>query len=439
MNKEGDRKLSGFQELWGEKMVQREKVVDSIVEGFRLFGFKPQVLPSLYLAESLGKESGVEEKMIYHFRDHGDRHIGLRFDHTVPLRDFVERNFSSLPFPYKRYEVGNVWRADRPGKGRYREFSQMDVDIVGDSSIQSDIEIATFIPTVMQRIGIDTTVRVNSRQILAGLAEAGGVAEKDRQLTLFRVIDKFEKIGLKGVNNELQKSGFSDNLLKLVETYLEISGSDQEVISKLDSIIGNSNSGKNGLSRLQEIMKIIRGSRYSDKQFVLDPSIARGLDYYTGIIIETRFNPDPTYGSICSGGRYDNFIRNPSSGYIPTIGVSIGIDRLIAAMESTNLLPQVVNNTKVAIINFEMEMFPEYLRIANSLRELGIATEVYQHNKKIRDQFGLVNKNHIPFAISYGADEAKKGILRIKNMDTSIEEIVNLNDLPKIREKIITK
>ncbi|KKQ77158.1 MAG: Histidine-tRNA ligase [Parcubacteria group bacterium GW2011_GWA1_38_7] len=439
MDKEGNRRLSGFQELWGSRMVQRERIMNSIIEGFHLFGFQPQVLPSLYLAESLEKGSGMGEKMIYHFHDHGDRHIGLKFDHTIPLRDFVERNFSNLSFPYKRYEVGNVWRADKPGKGRFREFAQMDVDIVGDDSVQADIEIASFIPIVMQKIGVDVTVRLNSRKILSGLAETGQVETENKQFAMFRAIDKFDKVGTDGVLRELEKYGFSKDILKLTKEYLNIKGSDDNVISELQGLVGSSKSGKEGVERMKQVMRVIRDSGYKDEQFVLDPSIARGLDYYTGIIIETRFNPDPTYGSICSGGRYDNFIHNPTSGYAPAVGVSIGVDRLLAAMESTNLLHSAVTNTKVAFINFGLDMLPEYSKLANSLRGLGISTEICQTDKKIKDQFGFINKSNIPFAIAYGPEEAAKEVVKVKNMSTSTEEEVKITDLPIFIQKKINE
>ncbi|MDO8658123.1 MAG: histidine--tRNA ligase [Candidatus Levybacteria bacterium] len=433
--RKSNQPLAGFQELWGQRMIQRERIMGDVIDSFRLFGFQPQVLPSLHLAESLEKGSGMEQKMIYNFTDHGDRHVALRFDHTVPLRDFVERNYSKLTFPYRRYEVGNVWRADRPAKGRYREFAQMDVDIIGDSSVQADIESALLIDNIMRGIGVDATVRINSREILGGLIDVNGLSENEG-INLLRVIDKFDKVGLQGVAKELQGLGFNATVISNVERYLSIQGSNDEVFDQLDNHIGSSEKAKQGLDRLAKVFYTIKDSGYESGRFRLDPSIARGLDYYTGLIAETTFNPDPTYGSICSGGRYDHFIRKPDGGFIPAIGVSIGIDRLLAAMESKNLLPDVKTNTRATIVNFGDNMLSQYLKLAGALRAAGIPTEINPSGIKLKGQMGAISKRGVPYAVILGSDEISRGVVKIKNMTTFAQEEIPLEQLTDfLREK----
>lgn len=435
MRRKSYQPLAGFQDIWGPRMIQREKIIEIITDSFRLFGFQPQVLPSLHLAESLEKGSGMEERMIYHFIDHGDRHIALRFDHTVPLRDFVERNYSKLTFPYRRYEVGNVWRADRPAKGRYREFAQMDVDIIGDSSVQADIETVLLVDNIMRGIGVDATVRVNSREILSGLIDVNGLSENEG-ISLLRVIDKFDKVGLQGVIKELQELGFNTAVTRNVERYLLIQGYNDEILYQLNSQIGSSEKARQGLNRLTKVFSEVKNSGYENRRLRLDPSIARGLDYYTGLIVETTFNPDPSYGSICSGGRYDCFIQKLTRGFIPAIGVSIGIDRLLAAMESKNLLPDTKTTSQVAIINFGDDLLTQYLSLANTLRSAGISTEINPSSIKLKEQMGLISKKGIPFSIILGSDEISRGVVKIKNMKTFAQEEIPLGQLTDfLREK----
>lgn len=426
--RKSNQPLAGFQELWGQRMIQRERIIGDVIDSFRLFGFQPQVLPSLYLADSLEKGSGMERKMIYNFTDHGDRHVALRFDHTMPLRDFVERNYSELRFPYRRYEVGNVWRADRPAKGRYREFAQMDADIVGDGSAQADTEAVLLIDNAMKKIGVDATVRINSREILSGLIDVNGLSQNEG-ISLLRVIDKFDKVGLRGVTKELQGLGFNASVISNVERYLSIQGSNDEVFDQLGNQIGSSEKAKQGLDRLTKVFYAIKDSGYESDRFRLDPSIARGLDYYTGLIAETTFNPDPSYGSICSGGRYDHFIRKPAGEFIPAIGVSIGIDRLLAAMESKNLLPDIKTNTRVAIVNFGNNMLSQYLKLAGALRAVGIPTEINPTGIKLKGQMGEISKRGIPYAVILGSDEISRGVVKIKNMKTFAQEEIPLEQL----------
>lgn len=426
--------LAGFQEIWGPLMNQREKITEAVISSFRLFGFQPQILPSLHLAESIQKSSGMEDKMIYHFMDHGDRHVALRFDHTVPLRNFVERKYSELTFPYRRYEIGNIWRADKPAKGRFREFAQMDADIIGDNSVQADIETVLLIDNIMQKIGIDATVRINSREILNGLTDVNGLSDKETAI-LFRAIDKFDKVGLQGVSKELRELGFNADVTKNVENYLSIQGSNDEIFAQLDNQIGSSAKAKQGLNRLVRVFSEIKNSSYESSHFKLDPSIARGLDYYTGLIAETTFNPDPSYGSICSGGRYDYFIQKPTGGFVPAIGVSIGIDRLLAAMESKSLLPDTKTASQVAIVNFGDELLTQYLSLANTLRSAGIPTEINPSGIKLKEQMGSISKKGIPFSIIFGSDEISKGVVKIKNMKTFTQEEIPINQLADFLRK----
>lgn len=423
------RKLAGFQDFMPEKMMARDLIIGKIKAAYALFGFLPQETPVLEYADLLLGKYGDNDKLVYQFRDNGDRHVAMRYDLTVPLSRVIQMYANDIVFPYRRYQVGMVWRADKPGKGRFREFMQVDADIVGDGSVLADIEIISLTLQIMKTLGIDATVRLNDRRVLDGLAEICKIPA-EMSPVLFRTIDKYDKIGAKGVMGELNKTPFPDGTLAIVERYLSITGLNDDVLQELQSLLGTSSSFQAGFSSLYAINDALKSSGGEQSMaFRIDPSIARGLDYYTGLIFETTFNSDPEFGSVCSGGRYDQLIKGVDGKPLPTIGVSIGLDRLFAAMESIDLIPRIKTTTQAFIVNFGNEYLGEYLRLATELRANGISVEISSDASKLKKQFRCADTKGIPMVIVMGPDELSQGNVVVKNMSKGLQETVERKDI----------
>lgn len=353
----------------------------------------------------------------------------MRYDLTVPLGRIIEMYGNSLIYPYRRYQIGMVWRADKPGKGRYREFMQMDADIVGDDSLLADVEMLLMVMDIMRGLDIRATVRINSRQILDSLVEICGL-QLSEGANLLRVIDKFDKVGVVGVKSELSNLAFSEEVIATVEKYLLIGGNNSEILASLKLLLETSASFEAGYNRLSDIVNTVEKSGVANKDCLrVDPAIARGLDYYTGLIFETTFLDDPEFGSICSGGRYDRLIKLSSGEPTPAIGISIGLDRLFAAMESANLTSKVKTTTQVFIINFDNAYLARYVSIAKKLRDSDMTVEVSTKPVKIAKQMKQASLKGVPFVILVGEDEIAAGQAVIKNMKTGEQKSVFMEDL----------
>jgi len=354
-----------------------------------------------------------------------------RYDLTVPLSRVIQMRSNDICFPYRRYQVGMVWRADKPGKGRYREFMQMDADIVGDGSTLANIETIFLALQIMKRLSIDATIRMNDRRILDSLAEVCQISINMRH-NLFRIIDKYDKIGMSGVMEELKKVPFSEDILLIVKKYLSITGTSDEVLEALRELLGSAPNFQPGMDCLLEINNALKANGTDLRSYRIDPTIARGLDYYTGLIFETTFNPDPEYGSICSGGRYDRLIKGADGKFLPTIGVSIGLDRLFAAMESIDLISQIKTTTQVFIVNFGNQYLSECLLLAGDLRENGISVEISPDASKLKKQLKCVNTKGIPRVILMGPDELIQGKVVVRNMLDGSQEAVDRKDISRM-------
>lgn len=410
------RILRGFQDLLPEKMLVRNALIEKITANYKRFGFFPQDTPCLEYADLLlGKYGEEGENLIYEFRDKGNRHVAMRYDLTVPLSRIIQMYGKSITFPYRRYQIGKVWRADKPGKGRYREFTQVDIDIIGDDSVLSDVEIPLVIISVMKDLNIQTVVKINSREILNSLIEICNLDEENG-INLMRVIDKFEKVGIHGVISELAELNFKSEVVNIVKKYLSIQGDNEEILAGLQKLLSDAPSFEKAFKRITEVTKMLNDSGNVKGRFNLEPSIARGLDYYTGIIFETIPSDDPSIGSICSGGRYDRLIKLPSGEFTPAVGTSIGLDRLYDVMESVNLLPKIKTTTDVFIVNFNQEDVGQYLQVASELRENGIAVEVSSKPGKLGKQLKTANKKGIPVVLIIGPSEITNDEVVIKNM-----------------------
>lgn len=422
--------LSGFQDFLSENMRSRSAVIGIVKQCYEKFGFLPQETPCLEYADLLLGKYGENQKLVYDFHDKGMRHVALRYDLTVPLSRIVRMYGNELAFPYRRYQIGMVWRADKPGKGRYREFMQMDADIVGDNSLLSDVEIILLNIEIMKGLNIRSRVKINTRQVLDLLIEkceldvVGGTE-------LVRCIDKFDKIGAKGVIGELKKLDFSSKVVTVVNDYLNIRGNNAEIISGLKKLFGSVESCDMAIEYLENFVALMMQLNVGDENFSLEPSIARGLDYYTGIIFETTFLDDPGFGSICSGGRYDRLIKTSSGQELHSIGISIGLDRLFAAMESESLLPALKPSVDVLIVNFGADYYAGYLSFALRLRAIGLKVEIFSQPAKLAKQMKTANSKKVSFVVLHGEDESTRGEVVIKNMLTGeqrAEKIINLED-----------
>ena len=423
------RLLSGFQDFLPSAMLTRNRVIETVKSVYSRFGFLPQETPTLEYASLLLGKYGDNQKLVYEFKDRGGRELAMRYDLTVPLGRIIEMYGNSLIFPYRRFQIGMVWRADKPGKGRYREFMQMDADIVGDDSLLSDLEILQMNLEIMNALKVRATIRINSRNILEALLEAGKL-EKSDGLKMLRVIDKFDKIGSSGVYSELSDLGFSEDVLALVQSYLAIEGDNAKVLNSLKELLGGSPSFNAGYLRLSSIVDTLSGLADADPNRIkVDPSIARGLDYYTGLVFETVFLDDPAFGSICSGGRYDQMAKRSNGEALPTIGMSIGLDRLFAAMSVAGLVSPVETTTKVFIVNFSDQYLLRYISLAKTLRDAGVSVEISSKATKIGKQLGLANSKGIPFVVLLGENEIDSGKVIIRDMKTGLQNEISAEGL----------
>lgn len=415
--------LSGFRDLLSAQTLAREQVIKTVTGVYELYGFMPIKTPAIERFETLNGKYGDEAStLVYEFNDRGNRHIALRYDHTVPLARLMVSQGKSLPSPYKRYVVGDVWRGESPQAGRYREFTQIDADIIDSDSYLADSEILAMMHDVFVTLGINVTIFVNDRQILDGLAEACSV--KPEQFTKFAgIIDKIAKIGSDAVINEIRQN-FGDDAARLTEEYLINSGDNG--LQQVGELLNNQKA-TNGVSNLSKIFASLKDINLTNIKF--NPTIARGLNYYTSTIFETIVDDSPSLGSVCSGGRYDELIKQLGGPDVPAVGTSIGLDRLMDAVQQLGLSDSTKTKTKVYIVNLDNSLDALRIQIANTLRANGIATEIYYKEAKLGKQLEFANKLGVNKVIIYGKDEHQKGVVVIKDLTTSDQQEVELSKL----------
>lgn len=409
------RTLKGFRDFLPEAMIPRERLMETARRVYRSYGFVPIDTPTLEYAEILcGKGSEETDRQMFRFEDHGGRDVGMRFDLTVPLARFVAQHFSELGMPFKRYHVANVWRGEKPQVGRYREFAQCDFDTIGTKSIASDIETVLVIFDLMRAIGFEKfSIRVNNRKLLTGLLEQ--IDLLDHSTAILRAIDKLPKIGINKVRTEIGEStGAGDSQIDEVLQLVEPVESNQQLLRKLESLCRNNETASDGLQQLQQMSHSVLAAGIGEQQFKIDTSIARGLDYYTGTIYETFLDDLPGIGSICSGGRYDNLAELFTKQQLPGVGASLGLDRLLAAMQQLKMIPESRTTAEVLIVNFDRGQLNHYLKLARMLRSAGIATEVFPEPKKLGQQFKYADRRGFRAAIVAGSDEIASGIVQVK-------------------------
>ena len=433
------RIYKGTRDFLPEQMIKRNYVINIIKEIFEEFGFEPLETPTIELWETLSGKYGEEgDRLTYRFIDRGQREVGLRYDLTVPLSRVVAM-YPNIPKPFKRYQIQPVWRADKPQKGRFREFYQCDVDIVGSPSVLADAEIIAVIYHVLQKLQFRKfKIRINSRKILSGITEISG-AGNEADLEVSRAIDKLDKIGLEGVRQELLKRGISPEGTERILDILNISGSNTEKLEQTARLLQSSATGSAGVQEIQELFRFLELYEIPDEFLMFDLYLARGLDYYTGPIFETVVE-EPRIGSITGGGRYDKLIGLFSGQEHPATGSSIGLERIITVMDELNMFPPDLRTpVQVLVTVFDAETLPYSIRIANRLRQAGIRTDLYTGKAKLRGQFGLANDKGIPLVVIAGPDEQEAQQVNIKDMRRGEQIAVPLEKLVEQINVMLTK
>lgn len=422
------KNLKGFRDFLPEMQIPRQKMIETVRASYETFGFEPLETPVLEYAETLvGKYGDEGDKLMYRFKDNGDRDVAMRYDLTIPLARVIAQN-GELKKPFKRYQVSPVWRAENTQKGRYREFYQCDADIVGSTSPLADAEILALVAKTLLNLGIkDYVVRINSREIIAAFYTSLKLNLKE-QLTATRIVDKIDKIGREAVAVELVKAGISDATAEEIVRFASTSIDGIRNQADLGSIAESFPSIKEPLRKLATIIEYAY-QQCPDTKFVIDFSIARGLDYYTGMIFETNLTSIAGFGSICSGGRYDNLVGIFSNKTVPAVGLSIGLDRLFSALEELKLLPQIKTTAQVLIVNFDEKLVGQYLKLAAELRAASINTIMYFETADLKKQLSYASDKGIKYAIMYGSDEAKTGMVVVKDLEKGTQEKVDISKI----------
>ena len=427
MEKIEPRTLPGFMELLPQEQILFDQIKEKIENTYKKFGFLPLDTPIIEDSNVLlAKAGGETEKQVYRFNK-GENDLSLRFDLTVPLAKYVAKNYGSLAFPFRRYQIGKVYRGERPQKGRYREFYQCDVDIIGDGELSNlnDAELPIVIYNIFKELGFDKfTICINNRKILNGLFSSMNLSEESVQI--LRIIDKIEKIGKENVIKELQELNVKDDNINTILNFLSIEGTTDEKFTALKNLGIENEIFNEGLNNLEEVVKYIRAFELPESNFKIDLSIARGLDYYTGTVYETFLDEYRSLGSVCSGGRYDNLADYYTNKKLPGVGVSIGLTRLFYQLNEKKLI-EAKKKSIADIIILPMTQNYEYVcKVANKLRQEGSNVQIYLEDKKIKAQFKYADRLEIPYTVVIGDDEVNSNTYTIKDMKTGEQKKVEL-------------
>jgi histidyl-tRNA synthetase len=413
------RTLKGFRDYLPAAMISREWLIDVARRVYRSYGFSPIDTPALeYLEILTGKGSDETDKQLYRFEDAGGRQVGMRFDLTVPLARFAAQHIGELGTPFKRYHIASVWRGENTQHGRYREFMQCDFDTIGTTSLAADIETTLVIHDLFRAIGISAfTINVNNRLVLSGLLERFNLA--DKTTPILRALDKLAKIGPQKVMDEMVSgAGATAEQAQDMLRLAEIHGDKDAILRELDSLVGNSEKGQEGISKLRDLTTAVLSTGIDPARVRITPSIARGLDYYTGTVFETFLDELPKIGSVCSGGRYDNLAALYTKQQLPGIGASLGLDRLLTALEELGLVQKAATTAQVFIPYFDPSRLHDYLKLAAKLRAAGLGVEVYPDPKKLGVQLTYADRRGFRLAIVAGENEFAAGQVQIKNLAT---------------------
>ncbi|MEZ6034479.1 MAG: histidine--tRNA ligase [Planctomycetaceae bacterium] len=422
--------LRGFRDFLPDQMMARERLIDIARSVYRSYGFAPIDTPALEYAEVLlGKGGEESDKQVFRFTDQGDRDVAMRFDLTVPLARFSAQYVQELGLPFRRYHIAPVWRGERPARGRFREFMQCDFDTIGTLSNTADIETLFVINDLFEQIGIDRfTIRVNNRKVLNGLLEKCGL--QDHAVGILRALDKLDKIGRDAVVTEMaEKVGIPVDGANRVLDMAQLQGRPHDILASLEGMLAGSQIGETGLNDLRELFAAVEACGLPENRVALDVSIARGLDYYTGTIYETLLGDLPDIGSVCSGGRYDNLAELFTAQQLPGVGASLGLDRMLAALEELGQTQKSTTPAPVLVTMLDGERVSEYLHLGRKLRKAGIATEVYPEAKNIGKQMKYADKKGFRIALIAGGDEFAAGVWQVKNLKSGTQASVATDNL----------
>jgi histidyl-tRNA synthetase len=412
------RTLKGFRDHLPAQALARERVLEIARRVYRSYGFAPIDTPALeYLEILTGKGSDETDKQLYRFQDHGGRDVGLRFDLTVPFARFAAQHVHELGLPFKRYHMAAVWRGENTQRGRYREFMQCDFDTIGTTSPVADLEMVLVVHDLLAAIGIERfTIRLNDRRVLAGIL--GRLGLTDQSTSVLRSLDKLGKATPEAVAAELAAHGVAAEAAAALLEMASLAGPPADVLARLSTLVGDEEQGRAGVAALTAIVTGAREAGVPDGRVAIDPSIARGLDYYTGIVLESFLDDLPALGSICSGGRYDNLAGLYTKQHLPGVGASLGIDRLLAGLEELGRVATVETPAEVFLVHFDERHLADYLRIATAIRAAGMAVEFFPEAKKVGQQLKLAAKRGFPAALVIGSDEFAAGTAQFKNLST---------------------
>lgn len=411
------RVLKGFRDSTPSQEIIRKQVITTLEHDFSLHGFVPIDTPVLeYTEVLLGKGGGETDKQIFHFADNGGRDVALRFDLTVPFARFMATHVNELQTPFKRFHIAKVWRGENPQKGRYREFFQCDFDIVGIDSAYADVEILSMMHSALSSLGLERfSIKVAHRGLFNAFLQHLGCI--DKSVEILRTVDKLRKIGSEEVLDQLQSIIGDPESAKRILAYVatDTSGSPQEVLARLSKLAGDETEHT---ERMSVIFSLLEELGIAER-FSIDPSITRGLDYYTGVVYETFLDDLPAIGSICSGGRYNDLATLYTKEQLPGVGSSIGLDRLLAALEELNSpLLQDIASSDVIILNQDERSRPHYHKFAALLRKAGVRCDIYLAQKKTVAQFKYAELNHIPYAILFSEQDIALGTCTLRNLTT---------------------
>ncbi|MEG1242799.1 MAG: histidine--tRNA ligase [Oscillospiraceae bacterium] len=414
------RTLSGFMELLPEKQAQMERIMQTLRETYSLYGFSPLDTPIIEAAEVLlAKGGGETEKQIYRFTK-GDADLALRFDLTVPLAKFVALNYGQLTFPFRRYQIGKVYRGERAQRGRFREFYQADIDIIGDGSldVMNEAEIPAIIFQTFTKLGLRRfKIRVNNRKVLNGFFAILGLSEAASEI--MRTIDKLDKIGAEKCRELLLEQGVSEDKSEEILRFIAINGTSEQKLSALSEYVGKNEVFDLGFNELKAVSSAMSDFGVPDENFEIDLTIARGLDYYTGTVYETTLLDHPEIGSVCSGGRYDNLAEYYTDKKLPGVGISIGLTRLFYVLEEQKMLSEAAVFAPADVLIIPMtDSSSEAVRVARDFRKNGIRTQLYSEDKKFKAKMSYADKLKIPFVVFIGEDEISAGVIKVKNMES---------------------
>ena len=427
MDKIKPRTLSGFMELQPDKQVQMDKMRAVLAETYARYGFTPLDTPAIEAAEVLlAKGGGETEKQIYRFTK-GESDLALRFDLTVPLAKYVAANYGQLTFPFRRYQIGKVWRGERAQRGRFREFYQADIDIIGDGALDilNEAEIPAIIYDTFTRLGLHRfRIRVNNRKVLNGFFTILGLSEQAGDV--LRTIDKLDKIGADKVRALLTDTcGVTAEQADEILRFIACPGTSADKLAFLEQYRGRNETFDTGLDELRTVVGYLPAFGVPEENFELDLTIARGLDYYTGTVYETVLLDHPEVGSICSGGRYDDLAGYYTNKSLPGVGISIGLTRLFYILQEQNMISDAVLTAPADVLILPMtDNLSAAVSLASMLRAGGLRVQLYSEKKKFKAKIGYADKLGIPFVIFLGEDEIAQNVCALKNMATGVQEAV---------------